>query len=113
MKLFTGLALGGLTLSLASCYAGPHQLRRSVDDWDQKMYVESPWIDAVLWVIPVIPLVSFGAQIADFFVVDAYYFWAKDAWDGNGTAYRHLQPEPTDGTMESLLFDDAKFFEVK
>ena len=27
MKLFTGLALGGLTLALASCSAGPHQLR--------------------------------------------------------------------------------------
>ena len=113
MKAFTGLALAGLTLSLTSCAAGPHQLRRSVDDLDQKLYVENPWVDGLLWFFPVIPLLGFGASVGDFFVVDAYHFWFKDAWDGKGTAFRHFQPEATDGTMESLLYDDAKFFEVK
>ena len=96
-----------------SCAAGPHQLRRSVDDWDHKMYVNSPWIDAVLWVIPVMPLAFFGAGIGDFFVTDAYAFWFKDAWDGKGTGYSHLAVTPTDGQMKSLLSDDGKFLEIK
>jgi hypothetical protein len=100
-------------LSLPGCIAGPHQLRRSVDDWDHKMYVESPWIDALLWVVPVIPLMHFGAGLADFFVVDAYSFWFKDAWDGKGTGFRHYEVKPTDGAMNSLLMDDGSFLEIK
>ena len=66
-KLITSLALGAVTaLSMTSCAAGPHQLRRSVDDWDHKMYVNSPWIDAVLWVVPVFPLAHYVAMIGDF-----------------------------------------------
>ncbi len=113
MKPFTGLCLAGLVLGLSSCAAGPHQLRRTVDDFDQKLYIENPWISGVLWFLPVMPLGMFGASIVDFFTGDAYSFWAKDAWDGQGTAFRHYQPEVTDGTMESLMYDDAKFFEVK
>jgi hypothetical protein len=30
-----------------------------------------------------------------------------------GTGFKYYQPEATDGTMESLLYDDAKFCEVK
>jgi hypothetical protein len=103
------LALGGLS----SCLAGPHQLRRSVDDWDQKMYVQSPWIDGVLWFIPVIPIAGYVAAIGDFFIGDAYAFWFKDAWDQKGTAYTHFNVTPTDGSMSSLLNDDGKFLEIK
>ena len=106
LAIFLGLASA---MSLTSCAAGPHQLQRTVDDWDQKMYVESPWIDAVLWVVPVFPVLHFGASIADFFVTDGYTFWVKDAWDGKGTAYEHYKVEPTDGTYKSLLIDDAGY----
>ena len=113
-KFISSLALGAITaVSLTSCAAGPHQLRRTVDDWDHKMYVNSPWIDAVLWVIPVIPLANFVGAIGDFFVTDAYAFWLKDAWDGKGTAFTHFNPKATDGAMSSLLNDDAHFLEIK
>ena len=100
-------------VSLTACQSGPHQLRRTVDDWDQKMYIDNPWLNGVLYFIPVIPLVTFGAQIGDFFVTDAYAFWFKDAWDGKGTAFTHYTQTPTDGSMESLLIDESKFMQIK
>lgn len=100
-------------VALSSCAAGPHQLRRTVDDWDQKMYIESPWLNGALWFIPVFPILTYGAGIADFFVTDAYAFWFKDAWDGKGTAFTHFIPDPTDGVMKSLLLDDAKFLKIE
>ena len=109
-KLCLSLALA---TTLAACAAGPHQLRRTVDDWDQKMYVQNPWLDGVLWVIPVIPLAFYGSMIADFFVTDAYSFWFKDAWDGKGTAFTHYNPVPTDGSMSSLLNDGAQFLGIQ
>ena len=99
--------------TLAACSAGPHQLKRSVDDWDAKLYVSNPWLDGVLWFVPVIPIASFGAAIGDFLVTDAYSFWFKDAWDGKGTGFTHFTPTPTDGSMQSLLLDDSHFMEVK
>ena len=105
------LALG-MTLFLGSCMAGPHQLRRSLDDFDQKLYIQNPWLDGVLWVVPVFPIGMFIAQIGDFFIGDAYSFWFKDAWDMKGTGFTHFNPTPTDGTMKSLLLDDGKFLEV-
>lgn len=111
-KVAAALVLLG-SLALSSCLAGPHQLRRTVDDWDQKMYVNSPWVDAVLWVVPVFPLANFVAWAGDFIIGDLYAFWFKDAWDGKGTAFTHYQVTPTDGAMKSLLIDDAKFIEIR
>ena len=98
--------------ALSSCAAGPHQLQRSVDDWDQKMYIQSPWIDGVLWFIPVIPIASGLASIGDFFTDNLIAFWVHDAWDNKGTAFKHYNPTPTDGSMSSLLNDDGKFLEI-
>ena len=97
----------------ASCAAGPHQLRRSVDDWDHKLYVESPWLNGVLHFVPVIPVLTVGASIGDFFIGDAYSFWINDAWDGKGTGYQHYVPTPTDGAMSSLLLDDGEWLRVE
>ena len=113
-KIIASLALGTVaTLSMTSCAAGPHQLRRTVDDWDHKMYVNSPWIDGVLWFIPVIPLAWFVASFGDFFITDAYAFWFHDAWDGKGTGYEHLKVDATDGKMGSLLMDGSSWLQVK
>ncbi len=99
-------------LLFSGCIAGPHQLRRTVDDWDNKMYVESPWLDAVLWIVPVIPLADFGAFIADFFVTDAYTFWLEDAFGGEGgTGYINYDAGAS-RNMKSLLSDDGKFLEI-
>ena len=99
--------------AFTSCLAGPHQLARTVDDFDGKLYTESPWIDAALQVIPVIPFARYIASFADALTGDAYAFWAKDAWDNKGTGFKHKEFLGTDGHVESLLLDSAKWFEVK
>lgn len=112
-KIIASLALASLAFSFTSCTAGPHQLARSVDDWDQKNYVASPWINGILHFVPVIPLAHFAASIGDFFVTDAYAFWLNDAWDGKGTAYDHHKVAPTDGSMSSLLNEGSGWLKVK
>lgn len=94
-------------LLLTGCLAGPHQLGRSVDDWDQKIYVNSPWLNASMWIVPVYPFLHAGAKVLDFAFTDPYYFWFGDAWDGNGTGYRHLEIDYTDGWVDSILSDRA------
>lgn len=111
MKKFSMLATAAAVAALASCAAGPHQLKRTVDDWDHKMYVENPLLDGVLWVVPVIPLAHFGAMIGDFLVVDAYHFWFKDVWDGTGTGFEHYPVEAPEGRLQSLLIDGASFLQ--
>jgi hypothetical protein len=109
MRLRRLLPLSGLcAATLASCFAGPHQLRRSVDDWDQRLYVESPWLDAGLWIVPVIPALSLVAGVADFLVVDPYFFWGSDAWDGNGTGFEPARTE-ADVRMPSLVSDRSRW----
>ncbi|RMH05160.1 MAG: hypothetical protein D6702_01195 [Planctomycetota bacterium] len=96
-------------LLLPSCAAGPHQLQRTVDDWDHELYVDSPLLNGVLYVIPVIPIAKYAAAIGDFLIVDAYSFWIEDLWDGKGTGFQHYEVTPTDGQLGSLLIDDAGF----
>jgi len=112
-KTFLAMSLALGCFSLTSCLAGPHQLKRSVDDLDQKVYVQSPWLSAVLWVVPVFPLANFGAAIGDFFVGDAYAFWFKDAWDGEGTGFEHYDMPTPDGRMRSLLIDGASWVKIE
>jgi hypothetical protein len=97
------LAASLLCATLASCAAGPHQLRRSVDDWDHELYVNSPWFDSLLWIVPVIPTLHVGAFVVDYLIGDPWAFWFEDAWDGNGTGFEHLPVEWTDGKVQSLM----------
>ena len=113
MRKFVLGALLTCFAGLGSCIVGPHQLARTVDDWDRKMYVESPWLDAVLNIIPVVPLAKFGAGIGDFFITDAYAFWFKDAFSGEGgTGFDHWQ-DSSSKKMKSLLLDGGKFLEIE
>lgn len=107
------LAATLLALSFAACTAGPHQVRRTVDDWDHQLYVNSPWFDALLWVVPVIPVATVGAFAIDFLITDPWCFWFDDAWDGAGTGFVHLDVQPTDGTMQSLLLDRSGWTRVE
>ena len=102
-----------LAFPLTSCLAGPHQLRRSVDDWDNNVYTNSPWWNATLWIVPVIPLTSIGASVVDFLVTDPWAFWFDDAWDGSGTAFEHLHVEPTDGFVRSLMMERSGWTKVE
>ena len=111
-KILATVAAATVAFSLTSCMAGPHQLCRTVDDWDHKTYVNSPWLDAVLWVVPVFPLAHFGARIGDFFVGDAWAFWRYDAWDQKGTGFKHADIAPTDGQVGSLLSEGSGFMKV-
>lgn len=103
-----GIAIA-CSLLLGSCAAGPHQLRRTVDDWDQKVYVNSPWLNAAMWIVPVYPVSHAGALVFDFLITDPYYFWFGDAWDGSGTGYRHLKVDWTDGWVDCLLSDRSRW----
>lgn len=110
-KTLSALLLGGL-LCFPGCVAGPHQLFRSVDDFDARVYTDSPWLSSLIWVVPLIPLARMGASIGDFFIGDMYWFWFEDAWDGKGTGFEHAQYLGTDGHVKSLLLDGGEFLEV-
>ena len=97
------VATAVVLLMPGSCLAGPHQLRRSVDDWDHETYVNSPLLNAALWIVPVIPAMTAGAMALDFLVTDPLRFWFDDLWDGNGTGFRHHEVSWPDGKVDSLL----------
>jgi hypothetical protein len=100
------IALASL-VTFAACAAGPHQLRRSIDDWDHKSYVNSPRWNAVLWIVPVMPVCYVGAFVGDCLITDPWAFWCEDLWDGKGTGFEHLEVPWTDGRMSSLWRDRA------
>ncbi len=106
------LSAAALAALLSSCLAGPHQLTRTVDDWDRKLYVGSPRFNAVLHALPVIPLAKAGAMLADFFVTDAIAFWGHDLWDNRGTGFVHYEVDGDDGTVSSLLYEGAGWLRV-
>ena len=99
--------------SLASCTAGPHQLRRSIDDWDHKSYVNSPWWNATLWIVPVMPVCYLGAFALDSLITDPWAFWFEDAWDGKGTGFEHLQVPWTDGRMQSMWMERGAWTRIE
>lgn len=106
------LAAAAVITTLGGCLAGPHQLRRSVDDWDHKQYVNTPLWNGILWIVPVWPAAFAGAFAFDFLVTDPYAFWFHDLWDGRGTGFEHLPVEWTDGRMESLMLDRSRWTRV-
>ena len=108
-----GLALALLTcFCFTSCFAGPKQLQRSVDDWDNKLYVQTPWMDGLMWTVPIIPAAHFIAFTLDTLIVNACSFWLEDAWDCKGTGFRHLVVEPQDGEMRSLMMGDSDMMKI-
>lgn len=113
LRLRTLAAVCLFALPFGACAAGPHQVRRTIDDWDHNLYVNSPWFDALLWVVPVIPVATLGSFVVDFLITDAYAFWFDDAWDGAGTGFEHLHVEATDGKVGSLLMDRSGWTKVE
>lgn len=107
-RLLAKATVGIFALTLSSCVAGPHQLGRTIDDWDQQQYVNSPWFSALLSVT-LVPLCRAGALVGDCLVGNPYAFWFHDAWTGSGTGFRHAEIKPTDGQVSSLLNEGSGF----
>ncbi|MEY4828613.1 MAG: hypothetical protein RLZZ562_409 [Planctomycetota bacterium] len=107
------LAVGIAAALSTACAAGPHQLARTVDDWDNRLYVQTPVMNGVLHVVLVIPLLTVCAKVGDFCITDAACFWFDDAWDGHGTGFQHLKVEPTDGQMQSLLIEGSGWMAIQ
>lgn len=100
-------------LLLSSCLAGPHQMRRSIDDWDHQMYANSPLLDGLLWIpVPLFPLLTGLALAGDAVTFDFYSFWFRDVWRGSGTGFEHLRVEAPAGKAFSLIGTDGAWFRV-
>ena len=108
-----GLALALLScLCVTGCFAGPKQMQRSVDDWDNKLYVQTPWMDGLLWVVGFFPVMHMLAFTGDTLMVNGIAFWFEDAWDCKGTGFRHLVVKPQDGEMRSMMMADSEVMKV-
>ena len=113
MKTIKTLIFFAAAAVLVSCTAGPKQLQRSVDDWDQEFYVEDPLLNGVLHVIPVIPLIEVVAIIGDSLIVNPWYFWSEDVWDKQGTNFNHATVSDADGHLYSSAQKPNKGFMKK
>jgi len=99
MKKMFGLALLVGLVATSGCYSGPTRLSNAWGDFSNQKYSENAWMHAILSsVLPVYPIVGGFAAFGDLFL-NAYYFWAKDAWDNKGTAYVHKNPEGASKTV--------------
>ena len=94
-KLAVALALS-LLLVAAGCH-GPQKMTRSLDEWVNTGYIESPWVYGNL----ISHLLLAGASALTWSVdsfVNIYYFWVDDAkpfGTGQGTAYPFRAVSPT------------------
>ena len=98
MKRFAAasLALLILTLPLAGCH-GPQKLSRSLDEWSNDRYVDSPWLVGNMLTHLVLTAATAVTWTADSFI-NIYYFWVDDAkpfGTGKGTAYPFKAVTPT------------------
>ena len=89
---FAALALG-LCL-LTGCICGPNRLARGWDDTVNTLYSKNAWLHGALLqnVLPVYPLVGAVMWLGDFLIVNPWYFWSEDAWDNQGTGFKHEAP---------------------
>ncbi|MFT7663843.1 MAG: hypothetical protein ACI87A_002070 [Planctomycetota bacterium] len=80
-------------LLLPGCLAGPYQLSRSWDDWVNQKYSEDARLHGAVFqnIVPVYPFAGLVLGFVDVIVVNPYYFWGNDVWQGNGTAFKHAE----------------------
>ena len=88
------LRVGALLLALISTSAcvGPSHLRRGVDEYYNRSYVERPITTQIAF--PLIQVVSVAAQATDMVFINPWYFWG-DASRGYGTPYYFRNPVVT------------------
>jgi len=92
-------------LAMSSCNSGPKQLTRTWDTWVNEKYSDNAYIHGLVLqdLLPVYPIVGFFAMFGDWLVLNPYYFWTEDVWDGKGTAYTYENVEGAERSVESLL----------
>jgi hypothetical protein len=85
-----------LTAPLAGCH-GPQKLTRSLDEWTNNGYIESPWVYGNVLSHALLSVATVLTWTVDSFV-NVYYFWVDDAkpfGSGQGTAYPFKAVSPT------------------
>ncbi|MEZ5978502.1 MAG: hypothetical protein R3F34_09820 [Planctomycetota bacterium] len=108
MKLSKTIGLAAVAtaaLAMTSCSSGPKQLTRTWDDWVNQKYSENSLIHGLILqdLLPVYPIVGFLAAIGDGIALNPYYFWSRDIWEGNGTAYNHNGVEGAQNSVGTLI----------
>ena len=98
MKRFARLALAAviLTAPLAGCH-GPQKISRSLDEWANDHYIESPWLTGNTLSHLILTAAATVTWTVDSFI-NIYYFWVDDAkpfGTGKGTAYPFKAVTPT------------------
>ena len=85
-----------LTAPLAGCH-GPQKLSRSLDEWVNERYIDSPWFVGNTLAHVLIAVATALTWTVDSFI-NVYYFWVDDAQpfgNGKGTAYPFRAVSPT------------------
>ena len=82
------LASAALLAPVSGCH-GPQKLSRSLDEWTNNGYIESPWVYGSFLAHMLLAAGNVVTWTMDSFI-NAYYFWADDEepfGDGKGTPY--------------------------
>ena len=90
------LALLVLLAPAAGCH-GPQKLTRSLDEWNNNGYIESPWVYGNSLAHLLLTVANALTWTVDSFI-NIYYFWVDDAkpfGTGRGTAYPFRAVSPT------------------
>jgi hypothetical protein len=85
-----------LVAPLAGCH-GPQKITRSLDEWANESYIESPWLVGNMLTHLVLSAATAVTWTVDSFI-NIYYFWVDDAkpfGNGKGTAYPFKAVTPT------------------
>lgn len=102
MKKTTTLAVLVATACLTTaCMSGPKRLSRSWDNYVNQKYSEDSLVHGLLLqdVLPVYGLVGFVAAIGDALILNPYYFWSRDVWERNGTAFDYTDATAAENTV--------------
>jgi len=94
--MLVSLTLLILLVPIAGCH-GPQKLTRSLDEWTNAGYIESPWVYGNLLSHLLLSAATALTWSVDSFI-NIYYFWADDAkpfGSGQGTAYPFKAVSPT------------------
>lgn len=95
------VGLAALPLVTTSCMSGPKRLSRTWDNYVNQKYSEDSLIHGALLqdIFPVYGIVGFVAAIGDALFYNPYYFWSRDAWERNGTAFDYVDAEGAQNTV--------------